>query len=250
KRRRWCSRTTAARRRCRTCSSPGARSAPTRRGSRAGRPTAAASTGSAASSWRRRPVVSSEPGLAIPSRVASASRQVSRLDEAESIAFFGLTGFERVLKTTVSLCPECLAHVPAIVFTRGGRVLVAKSCAAHGRSEAVLENDERFYFLSNKDRSGRRFADDRVMTIPEYGGCCGPGSSGCGPAVETGFGPYTGQTANKTCTLLVEITNACNLACPVCYSDARGDRKMPRADFQRYIDRLLETKGGLDSVQL
>jgi len=103
--------------------------------------------------------VSSEPGLAIPSRVASASRQVSRLDEAESIAFFGLTGFERVLKTTVSLCPECLAHVPAIVFTRGGRVLVAKSCAAHGRSEAVLENDERFYFLSNKDRSGRRFAE-------------------------------------------------------------------------------------------
>jgi uncharacterized radical SAM superfamily Fe-S cluster-containing enzyme len=194
--------------------------------------------------------MSAEPGLPIPSRVASASRQVSGLDEAGSIAYFGLTGFERVLKTTVSLCPECLAHVPAIVFTRGGRVLVGKSCAAHGRSEAVLENDERFYFLSNKDRSGRRFADDRVMTIPEYGGCCGPGSSGCGPAVETGFGPYTGQTANKTCTLLVEITNACNLACPVCYSDARGDRKMPRADFQRYVDRLLESKGGLDSVQL
>jgi len=35
--------------------------------------------------------MSAEPVVAIPSRVASASRQVSRLDEAESIAFFGLT---------------------------------------------------------------------------------------------------------------------------------------------------------------
>jgi len=172
------------------------------------------------------------------------------MDEPESLAFFGLAGFDRALKTTVSLCPECLAHVPAIVFTRGGRVFIAKRCAEHGATEAVLENDERFYFLSNKDRAGRRFAEDRVMTIPEYGGCCGPDSAGCGPAVETGFGPYTGQMANKTCTLLVEITNACNLACPVCYSDAKGDRKMPLLEFQRYIDGLLEQKGGLDSVQL
>lgn len=186
--------------------------------------------------------------LAIPARVASAGRRLARMDEADSIGFFGLAAFERVLKTTVSLCPDCLAHVPAVVFTRGGRVLIAKRCPDHGGSEAVLENDERFYFLSNKDRCGRRFAEDRVMTIPEYGGCCGGG--GCGPGVDTGFGPYTDQMGNKTCTLLVEITNACNLSCPVCYSDAKGDRKMPLAEFQRYVDRLIEQKGGLDSVQL
>jgi 7,8-dihydro-6-hydroxymethylpterin dimethyltransferase len=186
----------------------------------------------------------------IPARVASVARRLARMDETESVGFFALAAYDRVLKTTVSLCPECLAHVPAVVFTREGRVLMAKKCATHGRSEAVLENDERFYFLSNKDHSGRRFADDRVMTIPEYGGCCGSDGAGCAPSVEAGFGPYTGQMGNKTCTVLVELTNACNLACPVCYSDAKGDRKMPLADFRRYIDRLLEQKGGLDSVQL
>jgi len=57
------------------------------------------------------------------------------------------------------------------------------------------------------------------------------------------------QTTNKSCTILVEVTNACNLACPVCYSDARGDRKMPFALFKDYILRLIERKGILDSVQ-
>src|SRR5204863_4491675 len=63
-------------------------------------------------------------------------------------------------------------------------------------------------------------------------------------------GEFANQWGNKSCTVLVEVTNACNLACPVCYSDARGNRKMPLASFKQYILRLIEKKGGLDSVQL
>jgi uncharacterized radical SAM superfamily Fe-S cluster-containing enzyme len=178
-------------------------------------------------------------------------------DLPASLAYFELVGHDRALKTTISLCPECLAYVPAIVFTKGGRVLMRKRCAEHGPSEALLENDEKFYFLSNKDVSGRSFAPDRVFDIPPFEApgaspCCGEGET-CGPSDSAdGATPSlaTDQTANKTCTVLVEVTNACNLACPVCYSDAKGDRKMPRADFERYILRLIEKKGGLDSVQL
>ena len=116
-------------------------------------------------------------GLRIPSRVAKVARRLADLDEAASPHFFGSPRFDRLLKTTASLCPECLAHVPGLVFTRDGRVLIAKRCEEHGTREAVLENDERFYFLSNKDHTGRRFAEDRVLAIPEYGGgCCGPGT--------------------------------------------------------------------------
>lgn len=183
--------------------------------------------------------------------MAKAARALADLDEAAAVAFFGTPAFDRLLKTTASLCPECLDHVPALVLTRGGRVVIVKRCPRHGTREAVLENDERFYFLSNKDHTGRRFAADRVLTIPEYGGgCCGADGEGCAPAAPPVFGPHTDQMPNKTCTLLVEITNACNLACPVCYSDAKGDRKMPLAEFQRYVDDLIAAKGGLDSVQL
>ena len=175
-------------------------------------------------------------------------------DLAASLAFFELEGERlagaRALKTTISLCPACLAYVPAIVLARGGRVVMRKRCPEHSFTDALLENDERFYFLSNKDSAGRSFAPDRVFDIPPFeapgaAACCGEGET-CGPV----GADATDQSANKTCTVLVEVTNACNLACPVCYSDAKGDRKMPRADFERYITRLVEQKGGLDSVQL
>ena len=67
---------------------------------------------------------------------------------------------------------------------------------------------------------------------------------------EVDQGDFADQTTNKSCTILVEVTNACNLACPVCYSDARGDRKMPLPVFKDYLLRLIESKGPLDSVQL
>jgi len=62
-------------------------------------------------------------------------------------------------------------------------------------------------------------------------------------------GDFADQTTNKSCTIAVEVTNACNLACPVCYSDARGDRKMPFALFKDYILGSSSARY-LDSVQL
>jgi uncharacterized radical SAM superfamily Fe-S cluster-containing enzyme len=60
----------------------------------------------------------------------------------------------------------------------------------------------------------------------------------------------TDQRANKSCTVLVEITNACNLACRVCYADAKGDRILSIDEFRRSVTSLVALKGGLDSVQL
>jgi 7,8-dihydro-6-hydroxymethylpterin dimethyltransferase len=173
------------------------------------------------------------------------------LDAAAAVRRFGLEGSARLLKTTVSLCPDCLVPVPALVHARDGRVLMRKTCEEHGESEALLESDERFYHLSNKDRWGRRYATGGVIDFPTFegAGCCGGGE--CGPATaEDRSQGFSDQMGNKTCTVLVEVTNACNLACPVCYSDARGDRKLPLEAFQRYLDGLIEKKGGLDSVQL
>lgn len=173
------------------------------------------------------------------------------LDAAAAVRRFELEGSPRLLKSTISLCPDCLAPVPALVYARDGRVLMRKSCEEHGDSAALLESDESFYHLSNKDRWGRRYASEGVIDFPAFEGtaCCGGG--GCGPATaEDHTQGFSDQMGNKTCTVLVEVTNACNLACPVCYSDAKGDRKLPLEAFQRHLDELIEKKGGLDSVQL
>ena len=173
------------------------------------------------------------------------------LDHAEAFARFELPAESQLLKTTLSLCAECLAHVPAAVYVHQDRVFMRKICEAHGAARVLLENDARYYRLSNKDRWGRAYVSDRTENVPEFaGGCCAPGES-CGPAA-TGAWTHdsTDQRSNKTCTVLIEITDACNLACRVCYADSKGDRVLSLEGFREHVSRLLDEKGPLDSVQL
>ena len=184
-----------------------------------------------------------------PSRAETIERIAAGLramDADRAVETFAARRVDRPLKTTVSLCPKCLAHVPALVFERGGRVIMRKLCGEHGASEALIESDSRYYALSNKDRHGRRFAEEKIFHIPAFAGasqCCAPGET-CGPV------EGTDQSVNRTCTVLVEVTDACNLACRVCYSESAGDRFLPLEDFKTTIRALVAQKGGLDSVQV
>ena len=197
----------------------------------------------------RRPIaiaVRVEPRMVAPADTLEARLQrlatpLRLLDEAGVRARFELPAATKVLKTTLSLCPDCLAHVPAAVFLDGQRVMIAKHCATHGASRALLENDERYYKLSNKDRWGRRYDETRVDFVPEFSAapCCGE-AEGCAPQPSDAW-MHDGadQRGNKSCTVLVEVTDACNLACGVCYADSRGDKMMPLDQFKRTILALL-----------
>jgi uncharacterized radical SAM superfamily Fe-S cluster-containing enzyme len=182
-------------------------------------------------------------------RIAEPLRQ---LDAAQAAKKFALPPHARLLKTTLSLCPECLAHVMAAVYVDGEKVLIAKLCATHGASRALLENDARYYHISNKDRWGRSYASDRIVQTPAYASsCCGPSGSCASPGAGDVW-PHdsSDQRSNKTCTVLIEITDACNLACRVCYADSKGDRILSMDAFRRHLGDLLALKGSLDSVQL
>jgi hypothetical protein len=189
------------------------------------------------------------PSLAV--RLEAIAAPLRALDEAGARARFALAAGEVLIKTTISLCPDCLAHVPAAVLRRGERVWMRKHCATHGASDAVIENDVAFYRVSSKDRWGRCYAEIARLDIPAFAGsCCGPGQS-CAPAGPVAAGQaFTDQSANKACTVLVEITNACNLACRVCYSDSKGDRVLPVDSFKAHVAELIRRKGRLDSVQI
>jgi uncharacterized radical SAM superfamily Fe-S cluster-containing enzyme len=173
------------------------------------------------------------------------------LSEAQVRQRFGLHDDDVLIKTTISLCPDCTAHVPAAVVHRGRRVWLAKLCERHGGSAAVIENDPAYYRVSSKDRWGRIYTDSSRLDIPEFkASCCGPGQS-CGPSnAPAANQDFSDQKGNKTCTVLVEITDACNLACRVCYSDSKGDRILPVEDFKRHVLTLARQKGRLDSVQI
>ena len=183
-------------------------------------------------------------------KLAMLATPLKELNEKQARNLFSLGADARLLKTTLSLCDVCLVHAPAVVYALHGKVFITSKCTTHGLRKALLENDENYYRLSNKDQWGRAYVKEDVVSLPSFKSCCGsPRKSPS--AHEQWLHDFSDQRDNKTCTVLVEITDACNLACRVCYADSKGDRLLPFARFQQHLLALLDCKGGaLDSVQI
>jgi uncharacterized radical SAM superfamily Fe-S cluster-containing enzyme len=189
---------------------------------------------------------------ALAPRLDAIAAELRLLDETAAREEFGVPARARLLKSTISLCDRCLDHVPALVIEHDHRVLLLKRCGQHGLRAALLENDADYYRLSNKDRWGLRYARDAVVNLPAFKGCCA-GSAPAQPELQSRGAARpdsTDQHDNKSCTVLVEVTDACNLACRVCYADSKGDRILPFAKFKEHIARLVALKGSLDSIQI
>jgi 7,8-dihydro-6-hydroxymethylpterin dimethyltransferase len=165
----------------------------------------------------------------------------------ELFRYFQLQEGDEILKTTKSLCADCLKQVQAVVYTKKQHVLICKYCADHGYQRAVLENDKSYYYLSSKDQVGKSYSSHQKVTMEPYQACC-QSEGACSRRDDEN--PFADQLMNKTCTILVEITNACNLSCKVCYANSIGDRIIPYETFTGHILSLLDKKGELDSVQL
>ena len=174
------------------------------------------------------------------------------MDEAAAREYFSANERDVLLKSTISVCNSCLQYCASLVFQRGKKVWLTANCHDHGLATSLLENDSDFYRLSNKDCWGVRYNDQRAFDIPEYSSCCG-GASACGTSqAQSTLEPadHHSQMANKSCTVLLEVTNACNLACRVCYADAKGDRILSMDEIRLHISDLIAAKGFLDSIQI
>lgn len=189
-------------------------------------------------------------GLDARLRIISTSLRALRTDKVKE--HFELADDDRLLKTTISLCPVCLQHSHAAVFTANGKVYKATRCATDGISRALLENDQNFYYLSSKDMWGVAYATERtdILAPFEETSCCSGGQCGSSGDPLQQEADFTDQKHNKTCTVLVEITDACNLACRVCYADSKGDRLLPFSEFCAVIQGLIAIKAEVDSVQI
>jgi uncharacterized radical SAM superfamily Fe-S cluster-containing enzyme len=139
------------------------------------------------------------------------------------------------LGATQSLCPQCLAVVPAKIISRGKRVYFRKRCPQHGEREDFICSDVAWY---------DRMEYSLPAKIPvEFGiepdkGC----PYDCGLCTEH---------EQHTCVAVVEITSSCNLTCPMCYaSSAPGGRHLSLAECQASIDRVVATEGRAEVIQL
>jgi uncharacterized radical SAM superfamily Fe-S cluster-containing enzyme/prolipoprotein diacylglyceryltransferase len=126
-------------------------------------------------------------------------------------------------KETRTLCPTCLEPVIGQTYEQDGKVYLRRLCPEHGEFVALVSSDRRHYYLR-----------DEVPHPPlEAESCCcsaGPG--------------------HRSCVALLELTDACNLQCPVCYAQSPSGEHRHYEDLCADLEAFLAERGPLDVLQL
>lgn len=140
--------------------------------------------------------------------------------------------------TTSSVCSTCLYPVEAKVIIKDEKVYMDKWCPVHGMERVLIMDDAAYYrqcreVYIKKPEMPRNFA-----TKMEYG---------C--PYDCGLCPDHMQHA---CLSVVEITDNCNLACPVCYADSGPTRQTHRSldEVRAMFEAIVKSEGEPDVVQI
>jgi uncharacterized radical SAM superfamily Fe-S cluster-containing enzyme len=141
------------------------------------------------------------------------------------------------LDLTLSICSKCLRKVEAKVVEQDGAIYMHKRCARHGMEIVLLSPDAEYYKLS------RGFVKPSEMpkrwNTPIKYGC--PYDCGLCPDHE-----------QHSCLTLLEVTDACNLTCPICYAESSPQRQTHRdlATLEKMLDAIVDNEGEPDIVQI
>ncbi|MBI5615630.1 MAG: radical SAM protein [Gammaproteobacteria bacterium] len=139
---------------------------------------------------------------------------------------------------TVSLCGTCLRRIEAKHVIQDGRVWLHKWCPAHGAEQVLVATDADYW------RSGREiYVKPPEMPLAfntaQHWGC--PYDCGLCP-----------DHMQHSCLTILEVTEHCNLRCPVCYASSGPERLAHRdlPTIERMLDAIVANEGEPDVVQI
>ena len=138
----------------------------------------------------------------------------------------------------VSLCPTCLRKVEGKIVFQDGSVYMDKRCPEHGPVRVLLADDVEYWRRAREVFLKRSEMPQRFQTPVEYG--C---PYDCGLCADH---------EQHACLALVEITDRCNLTCPICYADSGPGRGRHRTldEIERMLDAVVHAEGEPDVVQI
>jgi tetraether lipid synthase len=138
---------------------------------------------------------------------------------------------EEILRTTTSICPECMEAISADIFVDGskgdnGWVMMRKNCEKHGDFMDKLSVDPVLYKWKN---GYSKSLDSEFVTAPtniEFE----PTKKGC---------PYDCGLCDKhlsaTCMMILDITNRCNLNCPICFANSNRQGRIVEYTYDEVV---------------
>ncbi|MGB8717022.1 MAG: radical SAM protein, partial [Rhodanobacteraceae bacterium] len=140
--------------------------------------------------------------------------------------------------SAVSICNDCLRRVEAKVLIKNDRVYLEKWCPHHGRSRVLISDDADYYrkcrevFIKPPELP-QRFNTEQKWGCPYDCGICP-------------------EHMQHSCLTLIEVTDHCNLRCPICYADSGPHRRGFRdlESITCMLDAVVANEGEPDVVQI
>lgn len=120
-------------------------------------------------------------------------------------------------RNTTSLCPECLRPLDARVFEENGKVMIEKECPKHGKFKNTYWSDVNLY---DQAKNSGYIGEGIVNPQTEVNKGC---PNDCG---------LCGNHESHTILGLIDVTNRCNLKCPVCFANAAVSKKIYEPSFE------------------
>ena len=141
-----------------------------------------------------------------------------------------------IIGTTRSVCPECLKQLPAqVVAHDDGTVWMERTCPEHGSFEAYRWPDAEHY---------QRYCAQALPTSKP------PVSHPMTAACPFSCGICNHHVRRPT-QVGIELTQRCNLNCPVCFmSSHEDDHELPTEEFRGVFETILNTAGAKVGVNL
>jgi uncharacterized radical SAM superfamily Fe-S cluster-containing enzyme len=130
-----------------------------------------------------------------------------------------------------------LRRVEAKIIFENGRVYMLKRCPDHGTLKVLISTEIDYYKRCRETiKPGER---PLRFNTPTLYGC--PYDCGLCPDHE-----------QHSCVSLVEVTDRCNLTCPVCYTESspRAGRHRTLAEIEAMLDAIVANEGRPDIVQI
>ncbi len=138
----------------------------------------------------------------------------------------------------ISICSTCYRRIDAKIVFEEGKVWMLKRCPQHGH-QRVLVADDVDYYRRAREVFIKTPEQPMVYNTPVKYGC--PYDCGLCPDHE-----------QHSCLTLVEICDACNLTCPICYAGSGQHRTEFRTleQVEAMLDCVVRNEKQPDVVQI
>ncbi|MEW6069582.1 MAG: tetraether lipid synthase Tes [Candidatus Thermoplasmatota archaeon] len=126
-------------------------------------------------------------------------------------------------KETLSICPECKELIKARIYEENGKVVIDKTCAKHGYFKDVYWNDVEFYLKAEKFAyDGFCVSNPKIKANKDCPYECG----------------LCDLHLSHTVLANIDLTNRCNLACPICFANAATAGYVYEPSYEQVVEML------------